>query len=122
MNNNPYRSPESASKVERQPEKLPNNRYERASLLGLLTFLGVMILLVPFFTIATIHEKNPIHTYAWHMALVACPFGVGMAWWTWRSPKSKLPAMVVLLLLSFIVVGFLAVMILGFLADTKFVR
>ena len=119
MEDNPYQSPESAPEVEKRPQKPPTNRYERAGLAGLLTFLGVMVLLVPVFSsIASFSDRKiQIHTYWWLMAIIACPFGVGMAWWTWRSPESKLPAIVVLLLVSFILLGFLALVIYGLLAD-----
>ena len=118
MDENPYQSPRSVSGVEKPPAK-PPNRYERAGLAGLLTFLGVMVLLVPVFSsIASFSDRKiQIHTYWWLMAIIACPFGVAMACWAWRSPESKWPAVVVLLLLSFIFLPFLAVMILGLLAD-----
>ena len=102
MHENPYQSPKSVPKVEKRPAK-PPNRYFNAALYGVMAFLGCVMLQaiileivwVQTATVRSLAEKRvmlPIH------ALIACPVGMLIAWWTFRAPQSKWVFAIALLL------------------------
>lgn len=108
MDDNPYQSPESEPEVEKRPKK-PLSRSGSAGFLGLFAFLGGMLLYVLAGDLASYFEMwIQFDALWWLWAVVACAFGVIVACWTWRSPESKLPTLVIALLGSAICLVFLA--------------
>ena len=84
MDENPYKSPESVSEVEKRPQKQPAkppNRYYYAAMCGLMAFLG----LVTSQGVIVGIERAMLPIYA----LVACLVGILIAWRAFRDPESK---------------------------------
>ncbi len=101
MEENPYRSPEPVPQVEKRPTK-PPNRYLNAGLNGLLSFVGLGILLAGILGVflspnVRLISRSSFPLSVMAIAVIAGPAGAAVAWWTWRAPESKWPAVTAIL-------------------------
>jgi hypothetical protein len=90
---NPYQSPKSIPEVEKRPVK-PPGRYVSAVLRGSGTWLGLVFSLT--IIMLCVWEKLDMQPSGAERrlsvlvcALIACPVGMSIAWWTWKAPDSK---------------------------------
>ena len=105
MEENPYQSPTSEPEVEKLPTKpvKPPNRYLLAAVYGLVVFLSFVMLQTVIWEIVwaqtnTVPSLTQKRLMLPSYALLACPLGVLIAWWTLRAPESKWVSAVALLL------------------------
>jgi hypothetical protein len=104
MDENPYRSPESESEVEKRPRK-PPNRNVKAAVWGTATYGGLSMFLAFIVRLLLELGLEPIirpdaPLFVIVVTAIAGPVGVAVAWWTWRVPESKWPVVVAMLLAS----------------------
>ncbi len=111
MDDNPYQSPKSVPKLEKRPLK-PPNRYSNALCYGLIAFWGVLGAEMATVQIALTPDWSKPLLYGW-FAACAFPVGLAIAFWAWRNPKSKRPALAAMLLAVCPFVLFYAFLILG---------
>ena len=93
MDENPYKSPESVSEVEKRPAK-SSSLYVSAMLRALGTLLGLVfsqaIIMQCFLEQLDIRPSGAERrVLVLVFVLIACPVSMLIAWWTWRVPESK---------------------------------
>jgi hypothetical protein len=100
MDENPYKSPESVSEVERQTAKAPTKlvkRHAKVAFYGNMACWGLFFFQMVIFEISRTLGVGERFRYNWAW-LVLCAFlihallvGAAIAFWAWRNPKSKWP-------------------------------
>jgi hypothetical protein len=102
MEDNPYRSPESTSKLKNRPSNV--QRHANSAFFGLLAFWGLFFFMVGITKILLTHGspviRPPAPLFATVTLIIASPMGALVGWWTWRAPESKWPVVVAMLLVS----------------------
>ena len=91
VDENPYQSPKSVPEVEKppaKPPKEPRNRYVSAWSRGLGTLVGLVFLQIIIMEFVwghtdTLPSRSERRLLAVVYALIACPVGIFIAWWTW---------------------------------------
>ncbi len=93
MDDNPYQSPKSAPEVEKRPAR-PVRRYSYAAFYGNIVFVGLVLSQATIMEFVwgqtdTFLSRADRRLMLLIYALIACPVGMLIAWWTWKVPESK---------------------------------